>query len=536
MTWLIENYPVIIKSVGGLGLFLLGMIVMTDGLRAMAGDAIRTALFRFTRSPLSGAATGAASTAILQSSSATTVAAIGFVGAGLMTFPEALGIIFGANIGTTITGWLVALVGFKFQLSTVLLPLIFVGALLRLFASGKIAALGFAIAGFGLIFTGITTLQGGMMGLQEVLSFENFQGDTISGRLMLVLFGVVYTVITQSSSAGVAAALTALYTGLINFEQAAALVIGMDVGTTVKAAILTIGASVGARRTGYSHVIYNLFTAIGAFVLITPYTLLWEHLSPGLLRVNAEIALVAFHTAFNTLGVIVVLPFTYNFARMMERIVRGQEDKFIEELDKSLLNEPGMALTTSEHVIHNELLSLLNHVRWLITNGIEGEFIKLAQLQRALDETHLYIGQIHITDKKSNDREKLVAMFHAIDHMQRLHERCYEEESRVMTARETRELQDECVKMNTAIKQAIFDIGEGDFEDAANCMLELRQHIHAEESPYRANVMEAIASGELTVPDGTHRLEAIRWLRRVSHHLAHIMQHLQTVKPSLVRK
>ena len=145
----------IVQVLGGLGLFLLGMIIMTEGLRELAGDMIRSALMRFTSSPVTGAATGAISTAILQSSSATTVAAVGFVGAGLMTFDSSLGIIFGANIGTTITGWLVALFGFKLKLGTIMLPLILAGAILRLFAAGRLSSTGYALAGFGLIFVGI---------------------------------------------------------------------------------------------------------------------------------------------------------------------------------------------------------------------------------------------------------------------------------------------------------------------------------------------------------------------------------------------
>ena len=137
-----ENLTVltIITTSGGLGLFLLGMLIMTEGLRSLAGESIRNALMSFTKSPYSGAATGAISTALLQSSSATTVAAVGFVGAGLMTFSGALGIIFGANIGTTITGWMVALLGFKLNLGTVILPFILVGVILKLFFRDKIAS------------------------------------------------------------------------------------------------------------------------------------------------------------------------------------------------------------------------------------------------------------------------------------------------------------------------------------------------------------------------------------------------------------
>ncbi|MDX1295724.1 MAG: Na/Pi symporter, partial [Sulfurimonadaceae bacterium] len=254
------DYAAAAQGIGGLGLFLLGLIVMTDGLRSIAGDAVRAALLRYTRSPYSGAMTGAAGTALMQSSSATTVAAVGFVGAGLMHFSEALGIIFGANLGTTVTGWLVLLFGFKLKLGLLALPLVFIGAVMRLFAKGKWGGIGFAIAGFGLLFVGIAMLQEGMGALQGLISFEQFPADTWSGRLQLLALGMIFTVITQSSSAGVAAALTAMFAGLISFEQAAALVIGMDIGTTVKVAVITVGSNSEVRRTGYSHLIYNLFT------------------------------------------------------------------------------------------------------------------------------------------------------------------------------------------------------------------------------------------------------------------------------------
>ena len=290
------------------------MIVMTDGLRALAGHAMRAVLMRFTKSPLTGALTGAISTAILQASGITTLAAIGFVGAGLITFPESLGIIFGANIGTTFKGWIIALLGFKLSLGNVFLPIVFIGAILRLFSKGRLATVGYSIAGFGLVFVGLTFMQESMSELHGFVTFENLPADTLSGRLLLVALGIIFTVLTQSSSAGVAAALTALYADIINFNQAAALVIGMDLGTTSTAAIATIGGSVGVRRTGFSHVIFNLLTALLALLLINPYTWVWNYFSPGELIKNAEIALVGFHTCFNTLGVIMILPFTNQFA------------------------------------------------------------------------------------------------------------------------------------------------------------------------------------------------------------------------------
>ena len=510
-------------------MFLLGMIIMTDGLRGMAGEAIRYALFRFTRNPFSGVLTGASSTALLQSSSATTVAAVGFVAAGLMTFSEAIGIILGANVGTTVTGWIVSLLGFKFKLGTYVLPIILIGAVLKLFLRGRLASLGLALAGFGLIFTGISLLQEGMAGLQGVISFDALAGDTVTGRISLVLLGIVFTIITQSSSAGVATTLTALFTGLINFEQAAALVIGMDVGTTVTAAMATLGASTGARRTGYSHVIFNLFVGLMAFFLITPYQQLWDALSPGLLQANKEIALVAFHTAFNVLGVVIILPFTRHYARFIERIVPGHESGLIQKLDKSLLDEPALALQTLKQVIHEEFLILLNHVRWQVTAGRQGGFAHLSQLQNELDETQLYIDHIHVRDNNDTHRQHLLEMIHALDHLQRLHERCDEEESRVVTARETNELIEECNRLNNCIETDLHAIHENDWYEAVSCSAAQRQHVYNQETTHRERIMQSIANFKLDVPQGTRQLEAIRWIRRVSHHIARITTHLANV-------
>ena len=154
--------PLVLLFFGGVGLFLLGMLVLTDGLQRLAGPALRRGLARFTSSPASGAAAGAVATALIQSSSATTVATIGFVGAGLLTFSQALGIIFGANIGTTITGWLVAVLGFKLDLGLIVLPLVFLGVLLKIFGRGRMQHLGWALAGFSLLFIGIDAMQQGL--------------------------------------------------------------------------------------------------------------------------------------------------------------------------------------------------------------------------------------------------------------------------------------------------------------------------------------------------------------------------------------
>lgn len=499
---------------------------MTDGLRSLAGNAMRSALMRFTQTPLSGAMTGAITTALLQSSSATTVATVGFVSAGLLQFDNALGIIFGANLGTTVTGWLVAILGFKLQLDTAVLPLIFIGASLKLFAGEKYAKVGMAIAGFGLIFVGISTLQAAMGTVQGIITPDQLPSDSWLGRLQLVSLGIVATIITQSSSAGVATTLAALYAGAINFTQAAALVIGMDVGTTVTAVIATLGGSVDARRTGVSHVLYNVITGAIALTLITPYVALWERLAPGQLMQDAEIGLVAFHTCFNLVGVTLLLPFTRQFARLIIRLVPNREPTFTDGLSDELLEQPDLALRAAQISIQSELIALLQHVEAILGHN-SGSLVELTTLQIALDETHTYLDQIPLRQGHDNGLERLIAMMHALDHLQRIHERCEEDEDRAHTVQKTPDLAVEYQVLTDSIAGEIAALQKNRWDQAAHTAAIAAKQIHQKVHPYRDLTIAQIAKGDIDVVQGTARLEAIRWLRRVSKHIARITQHMQ---------
>jgi phosphate:Na+ symporter len=524
-----ENLTIltILQTSGGLGLFLLGMIVMTGGLRSLAGNTIRNALMRFTKSPYSGATTGTISTALLQSSSATTVMAVGFVGAGFMTFPESLGIIFGANIGSTITGWMVALFGFKLNLGTIILPVIFFGVIMKLFFRGKIAAFGYALAGFGLIFVGISMMQDAMSGFEGIITPEYLPSDSWVGRLKLVVLGILSTLITQASSAGVAVTLTALYANAINFEQAAALVIGMDVGTTVTALMASIGGSVNVRRTGFSHVIYNVFTGVMALFLITPYIYLWDALAPGALIQNAEIGLVTFHTFFNILGVMIILPFTHQFAYLIEKIIPSKEPIFTEKLDMRLLEEPHLALEAARISAQDEFIALLQHINFIMGDVKHGKKSDLTLLQSALDKTHNYIDQINPKNEKDARWKELIALIHILDHEQRLHERCEEEEYRARLVQKSPDLHSEHQHLITVNHKIISAISSKRFCDAKNYARVNEKFITNSMLPYRNMIAEQMAKDEITIPSGTSKLEAERWLVRVSHHISRITFHME---------
>lgn len=515
----------VIEVLGGVGLFLLGMVILTDGLKSLAGEAVRNALVRFTRTPVSGAFTGMATTALLQSSSATIVAAVGFVGAQLMTYPMALGIIFGANAGTTITGWLVVLLGFKLKLGTLMPPLILVGVGMRLFGNQRIARIGLAIAGFALIFVGIATLQHAMAGIEQHLTPESFPPDTLVGRLQLILIGIVITLVTQSSSAGVAMALAAVYAGAINFPQAAALVIGMDVGTTATAALATIGASASSRRTGLSHVTYNIVTAIGAFILLSPFILLLQTAAPAWFENNPELALVTFHSGFNLLGVIAILPFTRQFAYWMERLVPETDSIYTRALDRQLLREPGVALEVVQASVAE--LCVASFRKLLQQNGapVQQQVPSVARLQLALSEVHVYVDHIHLEEGRHPAWQRLIAMMHTLDHVQRLLVRL-RETGRANVALVLGDIEEARGLLVQGLESAISRIHAGQFADCQDTIKAALPVITEKTERARDRVMTNVAVGDIDVSDANEQLEAIRWLQRCSEHVARITMHL----------
>ncbi|WP_372863624.1 Na/Pi cotransporter family protein [Spongiibacter sp.] len=510
---------------GGLGLFLLGVILMTDGLKALAGDALHRALSRFTRSPSSGALTGAATTAILQSSSATTVAAVGFVGAGLLSYPQALGVIFGANLGTTVTGWMVALLGFKLELNTLLLPVILVGALSQLFGRGRWRAAGLALAGFGLIFVGIDAMQAAMSGLEGRVTPEHFPDNSWLGRLQLLAIGVLITLVTQSSSAGVATALTALYGGALEFEQAAAMVIGMDVGTTATALIATLGGSADTRRTGYSHVVYNLFTGLAAFLLLLPYVALWQWLSPGAIYAQAELALVAFHSLFNLLGVVLVLPLAGQFARLMFWLVPAAEDRFTGHLDRLLLRDPAVAL----EAVRSSLLALadaqLHYAVALLRNQPSATVERHRQLEEAIERCQRFVDEIHLSPAASDNWQGLLACMHVIDHLQRLQRRLGDREAAQRWQSVGPPLHSGVV-FEDGCRQLLKLLLSGDSAQLRLVSAEFAERCELETEQARERLMSDIATGKENTINGDFYLDALRWQRRSSRHLARIFDYL----------
>ena len=333
---------------GGLGLFLLGMWLMTDGLKMAAGQALERILGAWTRTRLRGLASGMLVTTLVQSSSAVTVAVIGFANAGILSFAQTMWVIFGANVGTTMTGWLVALIGFNLKIEAFALPAIGIGMLLRLTGEGtRRSAYGIALAGFGALFLGIDVLKDAFAGIGDRITLDAWADAGPAGWPVYVAIGLVLTVLMQSSSAALAVALTATAGGVLPLTPAAALVVGVNVGTTVKALLATIGATPNARRAAAAHVIFNVLTAVAALLLLVP--LLAAIAATARLfgaATDAPLQLAAFHTVFNLLGVLLIWPLSRPLEDFLQRRFRSAEEDAArpQHLDPNVLQVPGLAL------------------------------------------------------------------------------------------------------------------------------------------------------------------------------------------------
>lgn len=300
------------QLVGGVGLFLFAMSQLETALVSFTGRAFKKLLHRYTDHPLQAAAAGTVSTAALQSSSLVGLMVLAFVGAGLMSLDNALGVIFGANLGTTFTGWLVTFFGFKLDLGRAALPLVGIGGLLLVGARGRLAEAGRFAAALGFLLMGLGFMKDSVATLANQVDVAALSGLAL---WQFLVFGLFLTAIIQSSSATMMLALTALHAGVIELPAAAAVAIGADLGTTTTVMIGALPGAPAKKRVALAHLIFNLTTDTLAFALLIPFLTLiaWLGISDPML------SLVAFHSLFNLLGVILFLPFVHVFARFLNK-------------------------------------------------------------------------------------------------------------------------------------------------------------------------------------------------------------------------
>lgn len=315
----------IVELVGALGLFLFGMKILSESVQRAAGDRLKQTLNYVTGNTLKALLTGFGVTLLIQSSSATTVMVVSFVNAGLLSVVQAAGVIFGANVGTTVTAWIVSLIGFKFKISALALPLIGLGFILMVQSkrSSRLRDYGEAAVGFGLLFLGLDFLSHVLPTpsadmLHFLARISNLGPISV---LIAAIAGAIFTVLVHSSSASTAVVITLAVQNVINFEMAAGLVLGCNIGTTIDAFLASIGAKVNAKRAAFLHIMFNVLGSVWAIILFRPFLALVNLLAGGS-TVAQHIAMM--HTIFNLINVIIFAPFTKQLANLATRLIKAK--------------------------------------------------------------------------------------------------------------------------------------------------------------------------------------------------------------------
>lgn len=437
-----ETVKICFGLIGGLALFLYGMNTMSDALQKTAGERMKKILSFLTKNPIMGALAGALVTAVLQSSSATTVMAIGFVSAGLMTLPQAISVIFGANIGTTMTAQLLA-----FKLSDYIYPIIFIGFMLQFVGkTEKLKNIGMVIFSFGLLFEGIEIMGHVMKPLAGSSVFVDLMAEVSSTPVLGVLLGGVMTLVVQSSSATIAvlqnfAAQPAAdgVSSVIGLTGAIPILLGDNIGTTITAILASIGQTKNAQRTAIAHSIFNISGSLVCLCIIPLFAQFVQYISPSGREIDVISRQIAnAHTTFNVVCTLAWLPFISVMVKIVKAIIRG-EDKNLKAayepqyLDNNLLDKPAAAM----YLVSLELERLvgladrtLNRLKLVLDSqrtakdyeAFQEDLMILEQLQGRVTEyiTKLLSGG-YLTEQQSEETARL---HFVTNNIQRMGERC----------------------------------------------------------------------------------------------------------------
>ncbi|WP_439020552.1 Na/Pi cotransporter family protein [Bacillus thuringiensis] len=340
----------IFQFIGGLGIFLFGIKYMGDGLQQAAGDRLRDILDRFTTNPLMGVLAGMLVTVLIQSSSGTTALTVGLVSAGFMTLRQAIGVIMGANIGTTVTAFIIGI-----KIGEYALPVMAVGAiLLFFFKNKKVHSIGQVVFGFGMLFFGLELMSAGMKPLRSLESFQELMVSMSDNPILGIVVGTVFTLIVQSSSATIGILQELFGQGAIDLQAALPVLFGDNIGTTITAVLAAIGTSIAARRAALVHVIFNIIGTIIFTILLVPFTSLIQYFQTSL-NLNPEMTIAFAHGTFNVTNTIIQFPFIAVLAWIVTKIIRGEDaaiDFKPQHLNPIFIEQsPAIALTEAQKEI-----------------------------------------------------------------------------------------------------------------------------------------------------------------------------------------
>lgn len=526
------SVSIIIGLFGGLGLFLLGIQLLGDGLQRAAGERMRRILEMFTSHPLKAVLTGTAVTALLQSSSTTTVMIVGFVNSGLMSLSQAVGTIMGANIGTTITAQIVS-----FNIYSLAYPLIAIGALLYYFSKKKLQRYaGMGILGFGLLLLGLSTMSTAVRPVRDYEPFLNLL-VTIGDRPILgILAGALFTAVIQSSSATTGLVIAFSWQGIISLPAGLALIVGANLGTCITVLLASLSSSVTARRTAMSHVLFNLAGIIMFIILRRPFTSL-VLLTGG--TVARQIANA--HTFFNVVTTLILFPLLPYFVKIVTAIVPG-EDIFLEArpkyLDERLMQTPGALLSAQKETLRMGTCAV-EMVETAVNAFLTGEVDHLDEVQRKEEvvnslETAItsYLAKANQYAMNVNEAREIVNLMHVVNDIERIGDHAIniselaevreggKHELSDAAKADLQNMFDEVVRISKGVLEALKDRNVA----KATSLLDDDDLVDDLEKMYRANHIERLNMGLCSPEVGVLFLDAVSNLERVADHAHNIAE------------
>ena len=534
----IDLQTLLFEFIGGLGIFLLGIKFMGEGLQKSAGDRLKDILDKFTSNPFLGVLAGIIVTVLIQSSSGTTVLTVGLVNAGFMTFRQAIGVIMGANIGTTVTAFIIGL-----DIGEYSLPIMAVGSfLLFFFKNQKVNAVGQAVFGFGSLFFGLGLMSSGMAPLQSLETFHELTVKMSDSPVLGVVVGTVFTLIVQSSSATIGILQGLFSEGAIELKAAIPVLFGDNIGTTITAVLAAIGTSVAAKRAAFTHVIFNLVGAVIFLIFLGLFTTYITFLQ-GQFNLNPEMTIAFAHGNFNIFNTIIQFPFIGALAWLVTKLVPG-EDTVIEFNPKHLdplliqqssalaLNQAKAEIVRMGEYAHQGLeetnlyLTTQNQKHAEMGMQIEGA---LNNLDRKITDYLVHISSGTMSELESNQHTALMDSVRDIerigDHFENIIELIdYKISYKVTVTEEAKEdLNDMFDLTLSTVKQAIKSLENSDRE-AALAVIQKEDQIDKMERVYRKKHIIRMNEGQCSGSAGIVFVDIISNLERIGDHAVNIIE------------
>ena len=524
-------WDIAFSTLGGLGLFLFGIQIMASGMQKAAGDRFRRILEVLTNKPVIGVMTGILVTILVQSSSTASVMVVGFANAGLMNLSQAISVIIGANIGTTVTAQIVS-----FKIGVIAFPAIGIGSLLNFFGRRRFQRyLGQTVLGFGLLFLGMTTMSNGMMPLRELDAFHNMLTQFSVYPILGIIAGAIFTALIQSSSAATGVIIALTLQDLVPFHAAVPLVLGTNVGTSITAILAGIGANVAARRAAVAHVLFNVIGVILALIFLQPFTSVLVETATTVPRQVANT-----HTAFNLFNTIIFLAFLKYFTRLVCIIVPGEDEKIEfgpKYLDPRILRTPAVAIGGAKQ----ELLRMASIAREMLGESIQvfihGDLKKIKHIEQMEDlvdglekEINIYLADLSQHSMSREQSSSIGHMMSAANDLERIGDHSENimqlgelkaEERLPYSTTALEEINDLYSKVDSMLERAIIAYRNNDQELAKEIVVE-DDEVDEMEKTLRKSHIDRINTRKCYPQSGVIYLDLLSNLERIADHANNI--------------